>query len=135
MRLIRRESYSTHTPNFIVMSDSIASDPSFNPSAGTDPFQAAKASAMKAAEELRNAASQKAQELRSTATERAQQFKSAATEHAQDFRDYADKTFTDARERYTDFRAEGEKFVREKPVQAVLAAFGVGLFMGLILRR
>ncbi len=117
------------------MSDPISSDPSFSPASGTDPFQAAKASAMKAAEELRNAASQKAQELRSTATERAQQFKSVAGDHAQDFREYADKTFTDARERYSDFRTEGEKFVREKPVQAVLAAFGVGLFMGLILRR
>lgn len=111
------------------MSDPISDVPN------TDPFQAAKASAMKAAEELRNAASQKAQELRSAATERAQQFRATAEERAQDFRDYADKAFTDARERYADLRTEGEKFVREKPLQAVLTAFGVGLFMGLILRR
>lgn len=117
------------------MSESIPSDSSFTNPANNDPFQAAKASAMKAAEELRNAASQKAQELRSVANERAQQFKSAANERANDFREYADQAFTDARERYADLRTEGEKFVREKPLQAVLTAFGVGLFVGLILRR
>ncbi|MBL9145813.1 MAG: DUF883 family protein [Verrucomicrobiaceae bacterium] len=117
------------------MSDPIPSDPQFGAAASQDPFQAAKASAMKAAEELRNAASQKAQELRSAAQERAQQFKSTATERADDFKEYAGQAFNEARDRYADLRTEGEKFVREKPVQAVLTAFGVGLFVGLILRR
>ncbi len=116
------------------MSDSASIDPTAG-TAGQDPFQAAKASAMKAAEELRNAASAKAQELRAAAEQRAQQFKTAANERATEFRDYADQAFADARERYADLRTEGEKFVREKPVQAVLAAFGAGLFIGLILRR
>ena len=117
------------------MSEPISSDPSFGTPTGTDPFQAAKASAMKAAEELRTAATQKAQELRSAASERAQQFKHVAEERTQEFREYADKAFTDARAQYADLRSEGEKFVREKPVHAVLTAFGVGLFIGLILRR
>lgn len=117
------------------MSESIPSDVPFGAASSQDPFQAAKASAMKAAEELRNAASQKAQELRSAAQERAQQFKSQATERADDFKEYAGQAFTEARDRYADLRVEGEKFIREKPVQAVLTAFGVGLFVGLILRR
>jgi ElaB/YqjD/DUF883 family membrane-anchored ribosome-binding protein len=117
------------------MSEPISTDPTFGSASSQDPFQAAKASAMKAAEELRNAASQKAQELRAAAQERAQQFKSTASERADDFKEYAGQAFSEAKDRYADLRTEGEKFVREKPVQAVLAAFGVGLFVGLILRR
>jgi hypothetical protein len=63
------------------------------------------------------------------------QFKSVAQERAGEFREYADQAFDDAKARYSDIREETEKFVREKPVQAVLTAFGVGLFVGLILRR
>lgn len=117
------------------MSDTATNDPTFGAAPGQDPFQAAKASAMRAAEELRSAASQKAHEIRNVAEQRAQQLKTAAEQRAGEFREYADQAFTDARERYADLRTEGEQFVREKPVQAVLAAFGVGLFIGLILRR
>ena len=117
------------------MSETTSSDAAFGSAPGTDPFQTAKASAMKAAEELRAAASAKAQDLRAAAEARAQQIKDAAGQHAGEFRDYADHAFTEARDRYADLRTEGEKFVREKPVQAVLTAFGVGLFLGLILRR
>ena len=117
------------------MSDIASNDPTFGAAPGQDPFQAAKASAMRAAEELRSAASQKAQEIRGVAEQRAQQLKSVAEQRAGEFKEYADQAFTDAREKYADLRTEGEKYVRDKPVQAVLAAFGVGLFVGLILRR
>ena len=90
---------------------------------------------MRAAEELRTAASAKAAELRNAAEGRAQDFRQNAGQRADEFRDYADQAFTDARESYEQIRVEGEKYVREKPMQAVLTAFGVGLFIGLILRR
>ena len=90
---------------------------------------------MKAAEELRAAAASKAQDLRVAAEQRAQQLKTAAEHHAGEFREYADQALSDARDRYADFRVEGEKFVREKPMQAVLTAFGAGLLLGLLLRR
>jgi ElaB/YqjD/DUF883 family membrane-anchored ribosome-binding protein len=106
------------------------SDPSPN-----DPFQAAKASAMKAAEELRSATTQKAQDIKAVASDHAEKIKTAASERAAEFRDYADQAFTDAKDKYADLRVEAEKFAREKPMQAVLSAFGVGLFVGLILRR
>jgi len=117
------------------MSEPISSDAGYGSAPGADPFQTAKASAMKAAEELRAAAAAKAQDLRVAAEQRASQIKGAAEQHASEFRDYADQAFTEARDRYSDVITEGEKFVREKPMQAVLTAFGVGLFMGLILRR
>lgn len=117
------------------MSDIATNDPTFGAAPGQDPFQAAKASAMRAAEELRTAASQKAHEIRNVAEQRAHQLKAATEQRAGELRDYADQAFTDARERYADLRTESEHFIREKPVQAVLTAFGIGLFVGLILRR
>lgn len=107
-----------------------------------DPFQAAKASAMKAAEELRAAAAQKASEFRTAAESRAQQFRATAEakaadlkERAGEIREYADETITHARERMADLRGDAEQFAREKPLQALLTAFGIGLVIGSILRR
>lgn len=125
------------------MTDSSSSDAGFGTSPHAhDPFQAAKASAMKAAEELRAAAAQKAQEFRSVAENRATQFKATAEqkaselrERAEDLRHYADDAVAAARERYDDIRVEAERITREKPLQALLTAFGAGLFLGLLLRK
>jgi len=100
-----------------------------------DPFASAKASAMKAAEELRTAATAKVQGLRHAAEERASQLRSTAEEKAVEIKEYADKALTGARTQAKDFAAEAEKFAREKPVQALLTAFGLGLVVGVILRK
>jgi ElaB/YqjD/DUF883 family membrane-anchored ribosome-binding protein len=129
--------------HFIAMSDSTPPDRPYDPAAATDdPFQAAKASAMKAAEELRQATAAKAQEWKTAAEARAQQFKDAAghirenaEQRADQFREAANDAWSDARVKVDDLRAEAERYTREKPIQAVLTAFGVGLFLGLILRR
>lgn len=120
---------------------------------GHDPFQAAKASAMKAAEELRVAAAQKAADLRDTAEARTNQFRNAAEEKAaslkanladkaDEFRHYADdalgqarQTLGEAREKYEHIVSDAENLAREKPRQALLTAFGIGVIVGLILRR
>ncbi|WP_166443004.1 DUF883 family protein [Phragmitibacter flavus] len=121
----------------------------FEPAAetpGTDPFAAAKASAKKAAEELRAAATAKAQEFRGVASAKAQEFRGAAEQKAHEFRetagekahqvkDYADKTWTDARSQALDYTAEAERYTREKPLQALLAALGVGIILGVILKK
>ncbi len=121
------------------MNENPTVDPDLNIGTSPDPFQAAKASALKAAEELRSAAVQKATEFRSAAESRAQQFRSTAEQKAADIKEkageFADHTFTEARERYTDLREEAEKFAREKPLQALLTAFGIGIVVGAILRR
>lgn len=125
------------------MNDTPTADSPFGSTVGTsDPFQAAKASALKAAEELRQAAALKAAEFRSAAEARAHDLRDSAgsaaadlKEKAGEFRDYADETFQEARARCADLRVEAEKFAREKPVQALLTAFGVGFVVGLILRR
>jgi len=121
------------------MTENPAVEPPFGTVPPHDPFQAAKASAMKAAEELRAAASQKAAEFRTAAEARAQQFRDAAGQKAADIKEkageFADHTFTEARERCADLRQEAEKFAREKPLQALLTAFGIGFVIGSILRR
>lgn len=124
------------------MTENPTAETAFGASAPHDPFQAAKASAMKAAEELRAAAAQKAAEFRTAAESRAQNFRATAEakaadikEKAGEFRDYADETLGEARERFADLRVEAEKFAREKPLQALLAAFGIGFIVGNILRR
>jgi len=130
-------------PIFTHMNDNPTLDSPFGSSPSiSDPFQAAKASALKAADELRHAAAQKATDFRQAAEARAQQFKESAgtaaaeiKEKAGEFKEYADETWQEARARCSDLRTEAEKFAREKPLQALLTAFGVGFVVGLILRR
>lgn len=128
---------------FSAMTDNPTADSPFGPATTpADPFQAAKASALKAAEELRSAAAQKASELRSAAEQQAQQWRQSASTAATDikdkageFRQYAGDTFDEARARCADLRTEAEKFAREKPVQALATAFGIGFVLGLLMRR
>ena len=124
------------------MSETTTLDSPFGAPAPLDPFQAAKASAMKAAEELRAAAAQKVGELREAVTEKAQALREGANtataglkEKSEDVREYADQTLKEVGAQLADLRAEAEKFAREKPVQALAAAFGVGFVLGLLLRR
>ena len=118
-----------------IMNDN--SIPDIDPSipGSSDPFQAAKASAMKAAEELRTAAAEKARELKSNAEARAQDLRQSAGQKADEFREYADDAMHEAKERYATLRTDAEKFTRENPMQALAGAFGVGLIIGLILRK
>jgi ElaB/YqjD/DUF883 family membrane-anchored ribosome-binding protein len=121
------------------MTETPIADSPFGTSLPVDPFQAAKASALKAAEELRAAATQKASEFRTAAEARANQFRDTAEQRATDIKEkageFADHTFSEARVRFEDLRVEAEKFAREKPLQALLTAFGVGFIVGSILRR
>lgn len=121
-------------------------DSGFGAITNSDPFQAAKASALKAAEELRAAATQKATELRTAAESRAQHFKASAEQKAaelktdlqvktEDIRAYADEALGEAKQRYEQLMTEAEKMAREKPRQALFTAFGVGVVVGLLLRR
>lgn len=103
--------------------------------ASSDPFQAAKASAMKAAEELRAAAAEKAKDLRSSAESRAHDLRQSAEQKAGEFKEYADEAMNEAKERCATFASDAEKFTRENPLQALAGAFGVGMIIGLLLRK
>ncbi len=116
------------------MSDNTATNAPSGASS-TDVFAAAKSSAIKAAEDLRSVATAKAQEIRQAAEQRASQFKTVAGDTAAEIKDRADKAWGEASGQVKNVRAEAEKFAREKPLQALLAAFGVGFLAGVIFRR
>jgi ElaB/YqjD/DUF883 family membrane-anchored ribosome-binding protein len=109
--------------------------PSPSGEAAASSLEASKQHAIQAAEELRAAAGAKAQQIRQAAEDRASQIRDYAEERGQHFRDAAEQSFRDARERASDWREEGERYVRENPAQAVLAALGVGFVLGLLIRR
>lgn len=100
-----------------------------------DAVASAKASAIKAAEDLKAAAAAKAEQFKHAMEDKAQSFKEAAGDKSHEFKDYADRTWEDARAQVQDYAAEAEKFAKEKPLQALLTAFGVGLIAGILLKK
>ncbi len=106
-----------------------------NPDSASSKFTAGKEHARQAAGELRAAATEKLGELRETATHRTQELRSAAEARVSELRGKAGTAWVEARTRADGLREDGEAYVRERPLQAVLAAFGVGLFIGLLIRR
>lgn len=101
----------------------------------TDTFTAAKATAVKVAENLRTAATEKMHDLRHSAEERAAQFRDTAEEKVTEIKEYADKAMTSAKNQAKDIASEVEKYAKAKPVQALLSAFGLGVVVGLVLRN
>jgi ElaB/YqjD/DUF883 family membrane-anchored ribosome-binding protein len=80
---------------------------------------------------LRDAAEAQAGRLKAAAGQRVHDLGGRADE----FREIASETLGQARVQYEELMAEAEKLAREKPRQALLTAFGVGLLVGLLLKR
>jgi ElaB/YqjD/DUF883 family membrane-anchored ribosome-binding protein len=121
------------------------------PTAGENP------SVQKAAHDLRVAAGESAKQVAHSAEERARQLKEAASKKAQQFREYAgekaehaketagDKVgqirhaageqWEDTRIRARELHGQIEDYVRQNPTRAVLAAGGIGVLIGLLVRR
>ncbi len=91
------------------------------------------------AEENQSGASSSAQnKLESSKTHArhaAEDLKSAATAMAGDYRDKATQAWDDAKVRVRTLQEDGEDYVRENPMRAVLTALGIGFVLGLIFRR
>ena len=68
------------------------------------------------------------QQARAFAAAKVNQIRKAATEQASTICDYA-------QEKAKKFHEAGEEYVKEKPTQSVLIAMGVGLLIGLLIRR
>lgn len=122
----------------------------FSPAPSSSPdspsFETGKQHAIQAAEELRAAAGAKAQQLKEAAENRANQLKEvagqraheikdAAGQRASEIRDIAEQSLKEVRDRAEDWKTEGEKYVKENPTQAVVAALGIGFVLGLLVRR
>ena len=91
------------------------------------------------AEENQSGASSSAQnKLESSKTHArraAEDLRSAATTMAGDYRDKDTQAWDDAKVRVRTLQEDGEDYVRENPMKAVLTALGIGFVLGLIFRR
>jgi len=132
-------------PRSEIMSDESAQTNSDLEATPAENLESSKSHALKAAEELRTAATQKASEIKSVAQEKAaqlkgaavekgQQYRDVATERAEHFRGAAEERLGDAKVRVDEIREEGERYVRENPAKSVLIALGLGFIIGRIIR-
>jgi ElaB/YqjD/DUF883 family membrane-anchored ribosome-binding protein len=76
-------------------------------------------------------ASQVGQNIR----EMGSQVRDMATEKYNDLRDQAVNYYEQGRDRATEWEQNLEGYVREKPLQAVMIAAGVGVLLGLLWKR
>jgi ElaB/YqjD/DUF883 family membrane-anchored ribosome-binding protein len=63
------------------------------------------------------------------------QIKEAATEKYGELRDTAQEYYQQGRERAMEWEQGLEEYVREKPLQSLLIAAGVGMLLGMIWKR
>jgi ElaB/YqjD/DUF883 family membrane-anchored ribosome-binding protein len=85
--------------------------------------------------DLKEAASAKVEDIRQAAGQKVDELRGAAQGKAQELRGVAESTWSDASSQVKSWQAEGEAYVRKNPTKAVLIALGVGLLLGLLLRK
>jgi len=61
--------------------------------------------------------------------------KSTVTALPQDYTDQASKELNETKQQLRTLREDGEDYVRENPMKAVMTALGIGFVLGLIFRR
>ena len=82
-----------------------------------------------------SSAQNKLESSKTHARRAAEDLKSAATTMAEDYRDKATQAWDDAKVRVRTLQEDGEDYVRENPMKAVVTALGIGFVLGLIFRR
>ena len=99
-----------------------------------------------AANDLREAAGDKAKHLKQSAVEKAQQFREfagtkasdltqTAKEKAQHMKQTASNQVKCGQQKARAAHADAEDYIRKNPTKSVLTALGVGVVIGLIIRR
>jgi len=82
-----------------------------------------------------DAAKEKVGDLRDTVSEQAAELRDATSRKAEDLRDRAGDVYEEGRQRAVDFERTLEQRIREKPLQSVAIAAGVGILLGMIWTR
>jgi ElaB/YqjD/DUF883 family membrane-anchored ribosome-binding protein len=85
--------------------------------------------------DLKEAARTKVEDIRQAASQKADELRGAAQDKTQELRGAAESAWSDARAKAKSWQVEGEVYVRDNPTKAVLIALGVGLLLGLLLRK
>lgn len=76
-----------------------------------------------------------AHDAKTDALSKAQNFRDLAGERAVNFKEEAGERFKQGAEKARELHLTAEDYVRENPTKTVLGALGVGVIIGLILRR
>ena len=103
-------------------------NPEEAPQSGRDHLRAA-------AGDLKEAARAKIEDMRQAAGQKVDELRGAAQGKAQELRGAAQSAWSDAGTKAKSWQVEGEVYVRDNPTKAVLIALGVGLLLGLLLRK
>jgi ElaB/YqjD/DUF883 family membrane-anchored ribosome-binding protein len=84
---------------------------------------------------LKEAASAKVEDIRQAAGQKADELRSTVQDKAQELQGTAASAWSDVRSKTKSWQIEGEAYVRDNPAKAVLIALGLGLLLGLLLRK
>jgi len=87
------------------------------------------------AQQLKQAASEKAQQLRDYAGTKAGDLKEVASAKAQQFKQAAGQQVEQGRVKAREAHADAEEYIRQHPTKSVLTALGIGVVIGLVIRR
>ena len=87
------------------------------------------------AHQFKQAATEKAQQFREFAGAKASDFKETAGAKAQQFKQAASEQVEQGRVKARAAHADAEAYVREHPTKSVLTALGIGIVIGLVIRR
>jgi len=82
-----------------------------------------------------DAAKEKVSDLRDSVSEQAAELRDATSRKAEDLRAQAGDMYEEGRQRAFDFERTLEQRIREKPLQSVAIAAGVGILLGMIWNR
>lgn len=83
----------------------------------------------------REIATSKFQQARAFAASKVNQIRKTATEQAAHLREFAQEKSEIICDQAKKFHKAGEEYVKEKPTQSILIALGVGIVLGMLIRR
>jgi len=94
-----------------------------------------KERAIESAQHLREVACEKVGQLKATAAEKAGEIKQTATDRAHRLQESAAEQWRDTRVMTKEFHVTAEDYIRQNPTKCVVGALGLGVLIGLIVRR
>lgn len=94
-----------------------------------------KERAIESAQHFREVATEKASTLKHSAAEQAEILRIAAAERAQRLQDSAAEQWRDTRVKGKEIQVTAEDYIRQNPTKCVVGALGLGILIGLIVRR
>ena len=103
-----------------------------------NPEEAAKSGSnhlREAAGNFKVAASAKVENIRQATEQKSDELRGAAQDKAEELRGAAESAWSDTKSQAKSWQVQGEAYVRDNPTKAVLMALGVGVLLGLLLRK